>query len=267
MSVQDQQTERPIYRHIIVKRRGFIEKVASPEQFRRIRAQLEDDPTGATLDDDIKHLYRGDTLKKTMEKVMGWSGRGTAVEESPDGVDPSQVVAEHDAMRLRGDDGPVKYRAQAGVVVATLNKKHIPGGDERLPLTPMVLSHPGFSHSDDPAADFLKAAFDLQAKFRAHSDRKFLLLDKWAQQGVTLVTVAYTPILAAPKADRGLELYCEFHQVTRMGHVDTSGFDVYSDSGEYPISPPNTAELLTMMKSADELAGVVNTTPTYRPRG
>lgn len=258
--MQDQQqTERPIYRHLIVKRRGFIEKVASPEQFRRLRAQLE---AQQPLDEDIRHLYRSDTLKQTMQKVMGWSGRGTDVEESPDGVDPANILAEHDAMRERGDEGPVKYRSQGGVVVATLNKKHIPGGNEPLPLTPSVLSHPGFRDADDPQAEFLKAAFDLQGKFRALSDRKFLLLDASQRAGITLVTVAYTPIMAAPKADRGLELFCEFHQVTRFGNVDTSGFEVYSDAGEYPISPPNAGELLSMMKSADEFRAL---SPSTRP--
>ena len=62
-----------------------------------------------------------------------------------------------------------------------------------------------------------------------------------------------TPIIAVPRARQGVELLCEFHQKTRFGHVDTSKFEVYSETGEFPITAPGGMEMMTMMKTADEL--------------
>lgn len=249
-----EQQERPVYRHIVVKRKDFIEKVASPEEFRRLRQQLD---AGVPVDDDLKHLVVDDTLKKTMRKVMGWAGHGgRELEGTDDGVHGDNMLAEADAMAERKDDGPLRYKRQQGVIVARLVQNKIPGGDDVLPTNPTVLSHPGFSDAEDAEQSFMDAALALQAIFTEFSDRKFLLLDKELREGVTLVTVAYTPIMAAPKASTGLDLSCTFHQTTRFGYVDTDTFDVHSEIGEYPIAPPGTMELTMMMKSVDQvLAG------------
>lgn len=246
--------ERPVYRHVIVKRRGYIEPVASPEDLRRLRQQVESE---SHIDEDLKHLFVKDTLRQTMKKVMAWSGRGdVAVEGDKDGLDPGAVFAEADAMKLRGDErAAVKYQPQEGVIVARLNTKHVPGGTESLPSEPTMLHHSGFEAADNPEAEYLRCARELQAQFEQFSDRKFLLMDPEMRSGVTLVTVCITPITAAPQAQLGLELFCEFHQTTRFGFVDMTGFEVYSEIGEFPFTPPTAMDLMLMMKSKDAIMG------------
>ena len=247
-------TERPIYRHVIVKRRGYIEHVASPEDLRRLRQQVESE---SPIDDDLKHLFVQDTLKHTMKKVMGEAGHGDIdVAGSSEGLDPSAVVDEAAAMKLRGTErAPLRYLRQEGVVVSRINTKHIPGGDESLPSEPTMLHHPGFGSVGNADAMYMECARQLQEAFQTYSDRKFLLMDPSFRAGVTLVTVCITPITAAPRATVGLELFCEFHQTTRFGFVDTSDFEVYSEIGEYPIAQPSSMDLMMMMNSADALLG------------
>ena len=116
-----------------------------------------------------------------------------------------------------------------------------------------MLMHPGFDQSANAEGSYLACAKELQQVFQEYSDRKFKLVDPDMRAGVTLVTVCITPITAAPRADVGLELYCEFHQVTQFGYVDTQGFEVHSEVGVFPISPPSTMDLMMMMKTRDEL--------------
>lgn len=249
---------RPVYRHLVVNRRDLIEKVANPEQFQRLRQQIEE---GSPLDDDIKHLYVKDTLKKTMRKVFGFAGLGGVQTEGVDSSDAEGVwaggaVHEAKAMLEREDpekERKVKYRRQEGVIVSRIVKEHIPGGNEPMPLEPAMLHHPGVEHSDDPLADYLDAANHLRKSFERYSDRKFLFMDEHMRAGCTLVTVVVSPIMAVPRPNTGFELLCEFYQKTRFGHVDTTGFNVVSERGEFPISIPSTGEILTLMKSADEL--------------
>lgn len=242
---------RPVYRHIIVKRKGYIEAVASPEDLRRFRQQIESE---SPLDEDLKHLYVKDTLKKTMQRHMARAGHGDIdIEANDDGLDPAAVAAEATAMKERGEERTtVQYKPQEGYIVSRLTAHHVPGGGS-LPLEPTMLVHPGFEQAPNAEAAYLESARELQRMFQEYSDRKFRLMDPDLQAGVTLVTVCITPITAAPKAVVGVELYCEFHQVTQFGYVDTEGFEVYSEVGEYPIQPPTSMDLTTMMKTRDEL--------------
>lgn len=246
-----EQAARPVYRHVVVKRKGYIEAVASPEDMRRLRQQVESE---SPIDEDLRHLFVKDTLKKTMKKHMAWAGHGDVeVEASDEGLDPMAAAEEAAAMKQRGEErAPVKYKPQEGYIVSRLTSQHVPGGGS-LPIEPTMLLHPGFDQAENAESRYLECARELQAMFQQHSDRQFLLMDPAVQAGVTLVTVCITPVTAAPRATTGVELYCEFHQVTRFGYVDTEGFDVYSETGEYPISPPSTMDLMMMMKSADEL--------------
>jgi hypothetical protein len=116
-----------------------------------------------------------------------------------------------------------------------------------------MLVHPGFDQAPNAEASFLECARELQDMFRDYSDRQFLLLDPEVRASVTLVTVCLTPISATPKVDTGLDLFCEFHQVTQFGAVSTEGFEVYSETGEYPILAPSPMDLLMMMKSTGQI--------------
>lgn len=243
---------RPVYRHVVVQRRGLIEKVADPDQFRRLREQVE---AGLPVDDDIKHLVVNDTLKQTMRKVFGWAGHGdVAVEGVDGGVSADNVMSEADLVADRqGDERKVvQYQRQEGYIVSRIVQDQMPGGGS-LPAQPTVLHHPGFESAEDPQSEFLDCAKNLLETFNKHSDRKFLLLDESMRASVTLVTVIETPIIAIPRPDQGVELICEFHQKSCFGHVDTTGFEVFSETGEYPIQPPNGMDLMSMMATADRL--------------
>ena len=78
-----------------------------------------------------------------------------------------------------------------------------------------------------------------------------------------MVTLVLTPIIAIPRADVGLELYCEFHQKTRFGFVDTDTFDVFSEIGEYPVECPTGMDMAMMFKTSDE---VLSPTPPTMQR-
>lgn len=245
--------ERPVYRHVVVQRRGYIEKVASPEDLRRLRKQVEEE---SPIDEDLKHLFVKDTLRKTMKKVMTWAGHGDVEVQATDaGLDPHAVAAEAEAMKLRGEEREtVGYKAQEGYIVSRIVTNHVPGGyNESLPNEPTMLLHPGFDQAEHVEGQYLACALELRQQFQDFSDRKFLLMDPALRAGVTLVTVCITPITAAPRADVGMELFCEFHQTTRFGFVDTEGFEVCSEVGEFPIAPPSSMDLMTMMKTRDEL--------------
>lgn len=245
-----EQDPRPIYRHIIVKRRRLIERAATPDQARRLRAYITQ---GASLDEDLEHLVIKDSLKKTMRNLMNSNGHfDVEVESSDSGIDPSGVFLEMAQMKERGEtQATLRYQPQEGVVVSRVVQEHMPGGGQLL-SQPKVLFHQGFAGSENPALDFLKCAQELSRMFDDHSDLQVMLLDATIRASVTLVTVVETPIIAVPREHSGVELLCEFHQKTVMGHVDTTGFEVYSEVGEYPISIPNDLELVTMMKTADE---------------
>jgi hypothetical protein len=223
---------RPVYKHIIVKRKGSMTLAASPERLKVARRQAQEVADGTRLpedvDPDLQHLIKRDHLRKTMKKVYG---------EGYAGGQP---------------------RSQAGaIVVATLNRVKIPGGEEPLPKTATFWTHPA-SFNDMGSQDaFMEAALALQKRFQTLSDGKVVLLPDHLRKGVTVVTVAYTPIIAYPidprKGDSGFEVGMEFHQVTRFGRVDTDDFEVYAEDGVYPIQPPSDATMLSLMKSASEL--------------
>lgn len=208
--------------------------------------------------EELRKLTVTQLRAKTRE--LGIKGVGDRKKE-----DIIELIIEQDTTRSRDawdaqrglgapvEPKPIRYGAQEGIIVASLQKTHVPGGSEPLPLTPTVLTHPGFSEAEDAMGDFKKAAAELQARFKKYSDNKFRLLDPEFQRGCTLVTVVYTPIMASPKLTRGMDLFCEFHQVTRFGYVDVADFEVYSDNGEFPVTPPGTLELAMLMKSADEI--------------
>jgi len=237
----------------VVSRKGFVEKVATKEQFKRLRQFLDSE---TPIPEDLAHLVKDSFSKELVEQIFGrdeieWSS-------APDAVDVSNLAAELSVRRLAGDATPVKVRsprAGGAVVVGQMTKVHIPGGNERLPTNPTALGHPGVADADDPVAAFMKCSEELRLRFQAYSDRRFTLGDPGMRKNCTLVTVVYAPIQAAPRAERGFELYCEFTQVTRMGSVDAlaDGFDVLSETGEYPIRPPGGIEMVTMMRTAEEL--------------
>lgn len=282
-----------VYKHIVVKRKSMARMTASPADLRKLRdATLAGGPLPDELK-HLEHLRVKDTVNQTVKHATGkegWSDQQTELIPDRDELrkltvaqlrakaremgagkkigdrnkeDIIELIMEQDSLCDRNTwmeqralsqvDKPIRYNAQGGIIVATLQKQHVPGGNEPLPLTPTVLTHPGFFEAEDSMGEFKKAAEQLQARFKKYSDNKFRLLNPEFQKGCTLVTVVYTPIMASPKATKGMDLFCEFHQVTRFGYVDTSDFEVYSENGEFPVTPPGTLELAMLMKSADEI--------------
>lgn len=142
------------------------------------------------------------------------------------------------------------------MVVATLHKEKIPGGTEPLPANATFWTQRADFDEKRPQEAFLEAAVQLQEQFQKHSDTKFALLPKETAAGMTLVTVVYAPIAAYPLEIRGFEVGMEFIQKTRFGYVDTTDFEVYSEDGTFPVSPPNDTYMMMLMKTADELGPV-----------
>jgi len=252
------------YRHIVVKRKSMVNMTASSADLRALR---EARSQGGSLPENLKHLahliyqapFDGEAeVAPSREELLQMGvaqlralARNMKVERvrSRNKEEIIDLILEQDP--LHNQDTSTFH--QEGIIVASLQKQHIPGGSEPLPLTPTVLTHPGFHEAEDAMGDFKKAAEELQARFKKYSDNKFQLLSPEFQKGCTLVTVVYTPITASPKLTKGLDLFCEFHQVTRFGSVDTSDFEVYSDNGEFPVTPPGSLEMAMLMKSADEI--------------
>jgi len=241
---------RPIYRHIVVQRKDLVEHI-DVGQLQRLRRQQD---AGLEIDADIQHLVVKDTLKKTVRKAMNWAGHGDVdVEATEDGLDVGAAFAEANLMKERGDKETLGYSPQEGVIVSRIIQDHIPGDlpGQAMPSNPSYLSHPGFESPENPQSDFMRCAQELHAQFQSFSDRKFLLMDKEMRAGVTLVTVVLTPIIAVPRADVGVELLCEFHQKSRFGFVDTEGFDVFSEVGEYPVQVPTDGDLRAMSQTLE----------------
>ena len=247
---------RPLYRHVVVSRRASYETVASPENLQRIRAQYE---SNSPIDADLQHLYVSDSLPKTMKNVMKWAGHGdVSVEPHSEGFDltgnAGALLDEAAAMKERGDERvTLQYRPQDAVIVSRLVSAQIPGGDEPLPSTATLWTLPGPRDGDNIESLFMDCALQMQRRFQEHSDRQFMLLDEEMRQAVTLVTVCLTPITAKPQEIQGIDLFCEFHQTTRFGYVDTEGFEVLSETGVFPISPPTSMDMMLMMQPMERV--------------
>jgi|APSaa5957512622_1039677.scaffolds.fasta_scaffold00991_17 hypothetical protein len=257
LSVEEQ---RPVYRHIVAQRKALVQHVPT-EDLRRLRQQME---AGVEIDEDLRHLVIHDTLHRSVRKAMKWAGHGDVKMEVSDGegLSPGAILAEAKKMDERGDEETVlKYQRQEGVVVSHIIKDHIPGGveGEIMPGQSTLLGHPGFDTAPDASAEYLRCADALLKQFEAHSDRQFMLMDKDLRKACTLVTLVLTPIIAVPRAEVGLELLCEFYQKTRFGYVDIDSFEVFSETGEFPIDIPNDMDLAMMFKTVDELGMAMTT--------
>jgi len=224
--------EQLVYRHLIVARKGSMALTAPPEQLRKLHRQLQEVDEGAreAVDSDLVHLLKRTHLRKTLKQVYGESYSDESIQGTS--------------------------RRQGGaIVVATLHKEKIPGGTEPLPQTATFWTQPAPYNDTPPFDAFAQAAEKLRERFKIHSDAKIRLLDPAMQRNVTLVTVAYAPMsaYAHPNRDSGFEVGMEFIQKTRFGRVDANTFEVYSETGEYPIKPPSTEFMGMLMKTVEEL--------------
>lgn len=220
-----------VYRHVVVKRKSSSQLVADPETLRKAFNQYKEVLAGDRdqVDPDLMGLLRRDFLRKTTKGVLG---------------------DEETAKTASSDQG-------YGIVVATLHKEKIPGGEEPLPQHAVFVSLKAPSEEKDPYAAFLQTAEELQRRFREASDRQIQNLPQEMQADVTLVTVVYSPISAFALDgrfhERGFEVGMEYIQKTRFGRVGTSTFEVCSEEGIYPISPPSKEYMATLTKSVEEL--------------
>lgn len=221
---------RPVYRHIVVKRKSAVALAADPVTLQRVRQQIEEVARGVrvAVDADLAHLIKRNHLRNSMKTVYG----ETADEEALAKVQTYQGSA---------------------IIVGTLHKEKVPGGSEPLPATATFWTIKVSDAEKDPQAAFMRGAEDLQRRFQEFSDSKFKLLDPSVAAGVTLVTVAYAPIAAYTGEYTGFEVGMEFHQVTRFGSVDASSFELYSEDGRYPVSPPSDGYMMMLMKSKEAI--------------
>lgn len=232
MTETTEEVQRPVYRHIVVKRKGFMTLAADVARLKQAHQQMKEVDEGLRAPEDIDpslvSLIKRDHLRKTMKKVYG------------DSYDEDQGAE-------------LQNRQGGAIVVATLNKQMIPGGNEPLPINATFWTRR--AHSDDmggPEA-FLEAAEKLQKQFQRHSDNKIGALPDDLRRGVTLVTVVYSPMMAYPLESRGFEVGMEFIQKTRFGRVDVKDFEVYSEDGTYPVEAPSDSYMMTLLKTAEEI--------------
>jgi len=221
---------RPVYRHIVVKRKAAVAMTADPLTLKKVRQQLDEVARGVrvAVDPDIDHLVKRNHLRNSMKTVYG----ETADEEAQAKVHATQGGA---------------------IIVGTLHKEKIPGGTEPLPQVATFWTVKASDAEKDPQAAFMRGAEELQKRFQEFSDSKFKLLDPSVAAGVTLVTVAYAPIAAYTGEVTGFEVGMEFHQVTRFGLVDASSFELVSEDGRYPVSPPSDGYMMMLMKSKEAI--------------
>jgi hypothetical protein len=245
-------SERPVYRHIVVQRKALVEHV-DVEQLRRLRRQMD---ANQVIDEDLRHLVVKDTLKQSVKKAMAWAGHGNReVSAVEDGLGADSLFAEADSQKMRGDeDAELQYQRQEGVIVSRIVMDHMPGDAEGTPMPqePTYLFHPGFDSQAGAQDQYMRCAQELHAQFVKFSDRKFLLMEPALRAGLTLVTLVLTPIIAVPRVDIGVELLCEFHQKTQFGYVDTTQFEVFSEIGEYPIQVPSDGDMNMMFTTKDD---------------
>jgi len=220
------------YRHLVVFQPGNSKAILGGEALKQIYEAAESGDIDK-VPKEYRHLVKATITKKSIDRAFARLPDATQEEKD----------AYHDSVG-----------SQMGIVVSKLRGHHdyVPGGG--------ALPHTGTIMTEYPADDmmsvqgFLQAAEKLARRFKKASDLKFALLDnnQWAAH--TLVTVVMAPISARPRAERGFFVELEYHQVTRFGLPDTDDFEVYSDVGDYPIRVPTDGEMLTFLKSPDELA-------------
>jgi len=227
-------TERPVYRHLIVKRPESIQLTTDARKLREAHAQLKRVHAGELayedMDPELKALTKRDYLRKTMKTVYG-----------DDYVDEDEGKS------------PSESSYGGAIIVGTLRKHKIPGGTEPLPQQATFWSEKADFEGKSPQEAFLEAAERLQVRFRKHSDLMIANLPKSTRAGVTLVTVTYTPIVAYPLETIGFEVGMEFIQKTRWGFVESSDFVVESEDGTYPIQPPSDGTVATFMARAGDV--------------
>lgn len=229
MMAKEDQEVRPVYRHLVVNRKGYMSLAASPKELQRAKAQLRevDEGTREAVDPDLAYLVKKNHLRQTMRKVYG------AGYEEP-------------------DDGPASRQGGA-IVVGRLTKVKIPGGDEPLPHSATFWRQAAAWDEMDPQEAFMQAAQVLQKRFQKESDLKVKLLPKTTIAGLTLVTVVYAPMAAYALQRQGFEVGMEFIQKTRFGPVDAGGFEVHSEEGIYPITPPSDHTVSMYVKTMAEI--------------
>lgn len=222
-------TVRPVYKHIVViKKARVADMLVTPEKFQLIQEQLAEVNRGERkeLDPELQAFVPKGHLHKTHEAVF----KGT----------------------YDRDDAEEAARYQGAIIVATVGRK-VPGGNEPLPLAATTWVEQVAWEDEDPHQAFLEAVNRLQGRFQQFSDTKFVLVSPEMAANQTLVTVAYQPICAYPKRDRGFEVVMVFHQVTRYGSVDMGGHDVYSEEGFFPVSVPSKESMMLLLKTPDEI--------------
>jgi len=225
--------EALVYRHLVVHQKGVSEAVTDRETLKRAEQALEA-AHGKVEDvpEEFRHLVKQTITQASVDKAHA----------GMDGVSPEMKRTF------------LQSHTQPGVIVARVTRMHVPGGvpGERLPRRGTIWTDFPECTEKTVEAAFLEGVERLQGRFKKESDRKFRLLAD--RKAYTLVTVVISPIMAHPRESTGFHLQMEFHQITRFGNPDVGDFDVYSETGDFPVQSPGKGELLTMMKSVEDLA-------------
>ena len=150
-----------------------------------------------------------------------------------------------------------------GVPVARLTRSQVPGGGGFSSLTPHQLFIKGeFGPGVDPHVAYYKASKQMREQFTKLSYDRLLSVAPELRHGATLVTVVEGPITAvaryawerdAPAWDRGqpqtgFDVVATFRQGIRYDVSGLNTFNVYSETGEYPVHVPSNIDIALLMK-------------------
>lgn len=125
---------------------------------------------------------------------------------------------------------------------------------------------------EDPHVAFYRVASQFRQHLARETEKIADEIPEWDAGSVDLVTVAFTPIIAVPKEDKGFFLMATVGQFAcKHGHVITSGLPdpttsvegaevlenprgaLISSTGDYPIKPPNNIEMQLLVRLDEEV--------------
>ena len=231
--------------------------------------------------------------RRSFMQMLGLGGMALAVDASAPiplfGSDESSSLIIPDVSLLKGHvvvqrkglteripaSDPIhsRYGPYGGYkAVARLTKTQVPGGGPLSSLREHRLMLPGdVLDGADPHVVYYQSSHELRKRFVEISRARLLEVPPELRSAATLVTVVESPILAIPRPDRGFDVYAYFRQGVRYSTAGLDTFNIYSETGEFPIDVPRGIDLELLMKMDREILSdadlLVADPRSWRPSG
>ena len=177
-----------------------------------------------------------------------------------------------------------KMSHRFGTPVARITRTQVPGGGTFDSLEEHKLFIPGeFMEGVDPHVVYYKASHKIREQFAAISRKRLLSVPPELRAGAILVTVAESPIMATSrhtwedescwhdKEVQGFDVVAYFRQGIRYSTKGLDTFNIYSETGEFPIDVPRDIDMSLLMKMDREILSdatlLVSDPRSWRPSG